>query len=491
MMSALRAGVVVLAAAVCVAAVPAARCAQPQEVAARDVLRASIDAYAPRMARVAHELWEHPELGYLETRASKLLQDELAAAGFEVRAGIAGMPTAFVAGAGNGKGPVIALLAEMDALPGMSQAAVPERTPIAGQDAGHACGHNLFGAGSVAAARAIAQWLAETGSDGEVRVYGTPAEEGGSGKVYLVRDGAFDDVDVVLHWHPDDGNSAAQSRSLANISGTFHFTGIASHAAMAPERGRSALDGVEALDFMANMMREHVPQETRIHYVISDGGAAPNVVPDSAAVYYYVRHPEPDVVREVFARLQAAAQGAARGTGTSVIFEQSGGVFSLLPNDTLGQVLDASLRTVGGVDYDADSTRFATALQKTLESPPPLAAAAEIGRYGSDGQSYASTDVGDVSWAVPTAGIGTATWVPGTAAHSWQAVAASGHAIGAAGAEVAARALALAATRLYGDPALVQREREEFERRRGADFSYRPLLERADPPLDYRAAGKD
>ncbi|MFC3717094.1 amidohydrolase [Luteimonas soli] len=491
MMPAIRSGVATLVAAACIAAVPVAHAAPSDGDAAREVLRASIDAYAPRMAEVAHALWEQPELGYLETHSSRLLQDELAEAGFEVRAGIAGMPTAFVASAGNGKGPVIALLAEMDALPGMSQAAVPRRAPIAGQDAGQACGHNLFGAGSVAAARAIAQWLRETDRDGEVRVYGTPAEEGGSGKVYLVRAGAFDDVDVVLHWHPGDGNSAAQARTLANISGTFHFTGVASHAAIAPERGRSALDGVEALDFMANMMREHVPQQTRIHYVITDGGDAPNVVPDSAAVYYYVRHPEPEVVRDVFARLQAAAEGAAQGTGTRVAFEQSGGVFSVLPNDTLGRVLDASLRAVGGVGYGADDTRFATALQETLASPPPLAKAAEIGRYSADGQSFASTDVGDVSWAAPTAGIGTATWVPGTAAHSWQAVAASGHAIGAAGAEVAARALALAATRLYEDPALVRGAREEFERRRGADFSYRPLLERAAPPLDYRATDQD
>lgn len=469
------------------AAAPMAHAASPAVDAADGGVRASVDAYAPRMAEVAHRLWEHPELGYRETRSSKLLQDELAAAGFQVRAGVAGMPTAFIARAGNGKGPVIALLAEMDALPGMSQAALPERRPRLEGGAGQACGHNLFGTGSVAAARAIAQWLHQSGSDGEIRVYGTPAEEGGSGKVYLVRAGAFDDVDVVLHWHPGDRNSAAQTTTLANISGTFRFTGVASHAAIAPERGRSALDGVEALDFMANMMREHVPQHTRIHYAITDGGGAPNVVPGSAAVAYYVRHPQPDVVREVFARLQAAAEGAAQGTGTRVAFEQGGGVYSILPNDVLGRVLDAGLRKVGGIDYGADDTRFATELQRTLASPPSLATAAEVEDYSSDGQSFASTDVGDVSWAVPTAGIGTATWVPGTAAHSWQAVAASGHPIGAAGAAVAAKVLALAATRLYQDPALVRGAREDFERRRGADLRYRPLLERSDPPLDYRA----
>ena len=219
---------------------PAAWAATP------DVL-AALDAYAKRQADVGHALWQQPELGYLETASSALLQRELREAGFQVKAGVAGMPTAFVASYGTrGKGPVIALLAEMDALPGMAQAAEPVRSAIAGQDAGQACGHNLFGAASVGAARAIAQWLEATGRDGEVRLYGTPAEEGGSGKVYMTKAGLFDDVDVVLHWHPSADNSAAQGTTLANISGKFRFSGIAAHAAIAPERGRSALDGVEA-----------------------------------------------------------------------------------------------------------------------------------------------------------------------------------------------------------------------------------------------------
>lgn len=452
-------------------------------------LRAALDAYAPRMGEVALEIWRHPELGYLETDTSQLLQDELRAAGFEVEADVAGMPTAFVARAGRrGDGPVIALLAEMDALPGMAQAAAPARQPLPGQDAGHACGHNLFGAGAVAAARAVKDWLQASGTPGEVRVYGTPAEEGGSGKVYLVRAGLFEDVDAALHWHPADRNSAAQARSLANVSGKFRFEGVASHAAMAPERGRSALDGVEALNHMANLWREHVPEGTRIHYTISDGGGAPNVVPAHAEAYYYVRHVEPTVVREVFARLQRAAEGAALGTGTSVSFEQTGGVFSLLPNDVLGRVVDAALREVGGVDYAPEDAAFARTLQETLEAPPPVESAMEIQAYAVDTASFGSTDVGDVSWAVPTAGVSTATWVPGTAAHSWQAVAGSGSPIGVAGARVAAATLALAATRLFSEPGALERARAEFDRRRGEGFVYRPLLERTEPPLDYRLA---
>lgn len=470
----------------CLLALPAHAVGTPAADAAR--VRAAVEAWAPRQAALAQAIWERPELGYQETTASALLQAALREAGFSVEAGVAGIPTAFVARAGRrGKGPVIALLAEMDALPGMSQQAVPQRLPFEGQDAGHACGHNLFGAGVVGAARAIAQWLRESGRDGEVRVYGTPAEEGGSGKVYMVRAGLFDDVDVALHWHPADANSAVQSTSLANLSGKFRFRGVAAHAAISPERGRSALDGVEAFNYMANLMREHVPDGTRIHYAITDGGRAPNVVPAYAEVYYYVRHPDGNVVREVFERLHDAARGAALGTGTQVEFEPLGGVHALLPNDTLGRVLDRALRQVGGVAYDASERGFATQLQATLERRPPLESALEVAPYRADERGLASTDVGDVSQVVPTAGIATATWVPGTPAHSWQAVAASGMSIGHRGTLNAAAALALAAVELYSDPELVRAARREFEQRRGG-APYRPLLQRERPPLDYRTS---
>ncbi len=449
------------------------------------VLR-SVDAYAPRMGEVADALWNWAELGYLEQRSTALLQDELRAVGFTVETGVAGMPTAFVASAGQAGGPVIALLAEMDALPGMGQAATPDLQPLDGH-AGHACGHNLFGAATVAAARALRDWLQESGTAGEIRVYGTPAEEGGSGKVYMVRAGLFDDVDAVLHWHPGDRNSAAQMRSMANVSGRFRFDGVAAHASIAPELGRSALDGVEAMNHMANLMREHVPSETRIHYTISDGGGAPNVVPATAEVWYYVRHPQPDMVRDVFDRLQHAAEGAALGTGTRVRYTPLGGVYGLLPNDALGHVLDAALRDAGVAPPDADAATFAHDMLASSADPAPMSQLSDIEAYSADGFSHASTDVGDVSWSVPTAGLSTATWAPGTRAHTWQATAASGHALGRHGAATAARVLALAAVRLYRTPATLQRARAELDARRGADFRYRPLLERTAPALDYRA----
>ena len=343
-------------------------------------LMKSVDSYASRMSEVALKIWSAPELGYQETKTSALLQDELKKAGFKIEAGVAGIPTAFVARAGTSDGPVIAILAEIDALPGMSQAAVPERKPIPDQIAGHACGHHLFGSGSVAAAIAVKNWLQETGTKGQIRVYGTPAEEGGGGKVYMVRAGLFKDVDVTLYWHPGDANNASQDRNLANTSAKFRFHGQASHAAVAPDRGRSALDAVEAMNFMVNYMREHVPQDVRIHYVITNGGAAPNIVPEFAESYYYVRHPDPRVVAEVFERVKKAAEGAALGTGTTFDYEVINGVYSILPNDVLGRVMDANLRRVGPPAWTAEEMAFAEKLQKTLpgKNLPALASAKEV-----------------------------------------------------------------------------------------------------------------
>ncbi|VAV95468.1 Aminobenzoyl-glutamate utilization protein B, partial [hydrothermal vent metagenome] len=326
------------------AATPVIAHAQNEDVMTR------IDGRYDQTADIARKLWEWAEVGYQEERSSTLLQDTLSAEGFSVEKGVAGIPTAFIAEYGDG-GPVIAILAEFDALPGINQDAAPTRAPIDGKGAGHACGHNLFGAGSVQAAIAIRQWLEETGTPGRIRLYGTPAEEGGSGKVYMVRAGLFGDVDIALHWHADDENSAAARTSLANRSAKFRFHGVSAHAAGAPERGRSALDGVEAFNIMINMMREHVPQDARIHYVITSGGTAPNVVPDFAEVFYYVRHPDAKGVEDIWARVEDAARGAALGTGTKVDWEVIHGNNPLLVNETLAKMMDEKLRQVGGVTY--------------------------------------------------------------------------------------------------------------------------------------------
>lgn len=448
----------------------------------------SIDDLAPHYGDVAQQIWDFAEVGYLERRSTALLQEQLADAGFEISAGVAGIPTAFVASWSNGDGPTIGVLAEYDALPGITQDRNPLRTTIGAKLAGHACGHHLFGTGSVAAAIATKEWMEETGQGGEIRLYGTPAEEGGAGKVYMVRDGLFDDVDVVLHWHPSDSNAADARSSLANKSAKFRFTGLSSHAAGAPERGRSALDGVEAMNHMVNLMREHVPMETRIHYVITSGGAAPNVVPDFAEVYYYVRHPNPAQVSEIFDRVVQTAEGAALGTGTEMEFEVIHGIYNVLPNVSLQEAMHENLQRVGGVVYNEEERQFANTLRQALPAnAPPIEDAARvrpmvINERGGGG----STDVADVSWAVATGGMRAATWVPGTSSHSWQAVAAGGTSIGNKGMIVAAKTLAFTAMDLFTNPELVEAAKAEYDDRLPDDWEYIPLLGDRPPPLGYR-----
>lgn len=445
----------------------------------------AIDARTEQYAQAAKKIWTYAEVGFQETQSSALLQQMLSEAGFTVQSNVAGMPTAFTATFGSGK-PVIGILGEFDALPGVAQMAVPEHKPIPGQVAGHACGHHLFGVASAASAIAIKDWLTANKRGGTIRFYGTPAEEGGSGKVYMVREGLFNDVDVVLNWHPGASNGAGYGSSLANKTGKFRFYGQASHAAAAPERGRSALDAVEAMDVMVNMLREHVPQETRIHYVITRGGEAPNVVPAFAEVYYYVRNPRRDNVKSIWERIERAAQGAALGTDTRMEVEITGGVHELLGNETLAKVMDANLRLVGGYTYTAEEKEFAAKIQQSFTNEvPPLESTGIIQPLRvTDGS--ASTDVGDVSWAVPTVGMSAATWVPGTAAHSWQAVAAGGTSIGTKGMMIAAKTMALAATDLYSNPATIEEARKEFLKKRGENFKYEALIGDRKPALDYR-----
>jgi aminobenzoyl-glutamate utilization protein B len=444
-----------------------------------------IDGRYESMADMARTLWEYAEVGYQETRSSALIQSALAADGFAVEAGIAGIPTAFVATYGSG-GPVIAILAEFDALPGINQDALSSRAPIDGKHAGHACGHNLFASGSTSAAIAVKRWLDESGTPGTIRLYGTPAEEGGSGKVYMVRDGQFDDVDIVLTWHAGDRNSAAASTSLANRSAKFRFKGVSAHAAGAPEKARSALDGVEAFNHMVNLMREHVPQETRIHYVITAGGNAPNVVPDFAEVFYYVRNPDAEKVKEIWKRVEAAAEGAAQGTGTEVESEIIHGSHAVLVNESLARMMDEKLRIVGGVGYTAHEQEFAEEIYRTLDQPAMKLGSQEEIQPFAVGLGYHSTDVGDVSMNVPTVGLRTATWVPGTSSHSWQSTAASGMTIGYKGAQVAAKTLTLATIELFENAELRQTATTEFNERRGENFTYEALLGNRAPALDYR-----
>ena len=473
-----------LLAVLCLSAVPASKEKPGRSNALKEQVLKNIEADYQAYSKIALQIWKYAEVGYKETQSSALLQQTLREQGFDVQVGVADIPTAFVATYGSGK-PVIGLLAEYDALPGLSQQATPEKKPIAGQDAGHGCGHNLFGTASVAAGIELKKLLAAGKIKGTIRVYGTPAEEGGSGKVYMVRAGLFKDVDAVVHWHPGSENRAMMNNYLANSSAKFRFHGISAHAAMAPERGRSALDAVEAMNHMVNLMREHIPQETRIHYVITSGGKAPNVVPDFAEVYYYVRHPKKDDVKQIFERVVKAAEGAALGTGTTMDYEVIGGTHDLLLNETLARALQHNLNQVGGVTYNAQETEFGRKIQTSLGfAVPPLTAAATVGKFETR-EGGGSTDVGDVSYVVPTVGLEAATWVPGTPAHSWQAVACDGTEIGTKGMMVAAKTMALTAIDLFTTPNLLQQAKTEFKSDVGA-YTYKPLLGDRKPALNYR-----
>ncbi|RLA51769.1 MAG: amidohydrolase [Gammaproteobacteria bacterium] len=447
----------------------------------------SLDMHSEDYGAMAHKIWGLAELGFLENESLKLLTAPLVEAGMDVQIDVAGMPTAFIAEYGSGE-PVIAFLAEYDALPGMSQGAVPYRESLPGGGSGHACGHHLFGSASVAATVAIKKWMESSGVKGTIRLYGTPAEEGGGAKVFMVRDGLFDDVDAVLTWHPGDRNVSSPVSTLSAMGGVYTFTGIPAHAAAGPERGRSALDGVEAMNHMVNMMREHIPMESRIHYTVKYGGGAPNIVPATASVAYIIRHPDMPTVKDLLRRVMLAAEGAAMGTETTVSMEVETGYFNVMANSTLSKLVHDNLSLVGGVSYTEEEQMFATQIMESYD-PRGMTpeSAAEITPYNPNPPIVsASTDVGDISWVVPTTSMRAATWVPGTVAHSWQAVAAGGMSIGRKGMMVAAKSLALSAVDLFRNPETIEVAKKELLAKRGDGFKYEPLIGDIEPPLTFR-----
>ncbi|SEK39766.1 amidohydrolase [Parapedobacter koreensis] len=438
--------------------------------------------------QIQKAIWATPELGFLETESSGILQKHLEEQGFNVEVGLAGMPTSFIATYGSGN-PIIGILAEFDALPGISQDTVPYRKPVEAGGNGHACGHNVFGTGSVAGAVAIKEWLASTGQQGTIKIFGTPAEEGGGGKVYLVRDGFFNDVDVVLDWHPATRNAVNVTTGTAIQMVDYTFHGKAAHAAASPDKGRSALDGVEALNYMVNLLREHVPSESRIHYVITNGGEAPNVVPEVATVSYYIRHPKREILQDLVNWINEAADGAAKGTQTTLSSEIIAGFYEKLPNRKLAEVVQKNLETVGGIHYDDRERVFAEAIANDLGlDNSALEDVAKVQPLDEEkpSQGGGSSDVGDVSWNVPTVSFGTATFVPGSAGHSWQNVASGGTTIGTKSLINTAKVFALTAIDLYTNPTLIDEVKKEFESRRGSNFHYESLLGDRAPALDYR-----
>jgi aminobenzoyl-glutamate utilization protein B len=472
--------------AVCLVQVILAASASAQVADAdRRVLIERLERKAEHCAKLSSQIWEWAEVGYQETKSAALLKDELRGAGFTINDNVAGIPTAFMAQAGSG-GPVIGILGEYDALPGLWQEAVPSKEPARSNRAGHGCGHNLFGVASAAAAIAVQEWLAEKGIAGTVRFYGCPAEEGGGGKIYMVRSGAFADCDAVLHWHPGTENRASLRTNLANMTGKFRFRGTAAHASGSPQNGRSALDGVMIFTHAVELLREHVPQTTRMHYVITNGGDAPNVVPAFSEVYLYLRSPDMDVIDNVWPRILKCAEAGALATETKYELEIINSAYSLLPNDVLTKLIERNLNYVGGVRYTPEERDFAEKLRQTfVGGAPPLGSAARIGT-AEEGISYGSTDVADVSWVVPTGGFYTATFVPGTPGHSWQSTACAGMSIGQKGMIVAAKTLTLSALDLFLQPQELAAAKKNFETRKaGQDYRSRLPADQK-PPLNYR-----
>ncbi len=456
--------------------------------AQKSMLIESIESRKEDSWRAATMIWEWAEPGYQEEKSAALLSEMLKQAGFKIKEGVAEIPTAFTATIGFGK-PVIGVLGEFDALPGLSQTASPERQTREGTNYGHGCGHHLFGVASASAAIAIAEQIKSGKIRGTLRFYGCPAEEGGAAKVFMVREGLFSDCDAVLHWHPSNQNAAGDRSCLARIAAKFQFRGKSAHAAGSPEQGRSALDAVELTNHAAQLLREHTPDFTRIHHIISHGGDAPNVVPNFAEVYYYIRHPDSDILRDLYPRLVKCAQAGALATETKLKIQFLGGTMQLFPNNTLAQIAKKNLSELNDLRFTDEERAFAMRIQNTLANPPPLETIEEVqDQSGMLGKG--STDVGDVSWVVPTTGFSTACWVPGTPGHSWQAVAAGGMSIGRKGMQLAAKTVAATAWDLYENPSILQAAKAEHAQRLG-DQEYKTLLQPGQqPPLDYRNPAK-
>lgn len=463
-----------------------------------------VDAHREAFEGLSARIFDAPELLYGEFRAAEEHEAMLRAQGFAVTAGPAGIPTAVLGEAGEG-GPVIAILGEYDALPGLSQeAGVAEPRPVVEGGPGHGCGHNLLGSAALLAATAVKDWLAATGTPGRVRYYGCPAEEGGAAKTYMVRDGLFADVDAAITWHPASWTGVGGGSSLANARIDFTFTGRAAHAAAAPELGRSALDACELMGVGVNYLREHMPDHARVHYAYLDaGGPAPNVVHPRAVVRHLVRARSVAELAPLADRVRAVAEGAALMTGTRVASRVYSAVSNLLGNRPLEEALQAEMERLGPVPFDEDDRAFARAIQETLTADDVAATFRRIGRApepdlplcdfvapldrrseGGDG----STDVGDVSWAVPLVEARVATCAVGTPFHTWQTTAQGKTPAAHSGMAHAARAMAALAARLIRDPALLRAARDDHARRLAATPYVCPIPEDARPPILERPA---
>ncbi len=463
-----------------------------------------VDAHQQEFTELSDRIWDHPEIAYNEFNSVDEHAAMLERQGFRVTRDVAGLPTAVMGEAGEG-GPVIAILGEYDALPGLSQeAGVAEPKPLPGDGMGQGCGHNLLGAASLLAATAVKEWLAEHHLKGRVRYYGCPAEEGGAAKGFMVRAGTFKDADIAISWHPSGFSGVNDGMSLANMRIDFSFVGRASHAAAAPHLGRSALDAIELMNVAVNYMREHMPSDARIHYAYLDtGGVAPNVVQGSAKIRYAVRARELPELWPLVERVKKCAEGAALMTETTVSHKVVSAVSNLLANTPLEQAMFDNLQRLGPPPFDAADRAFARSIQATLSREDIVSAFRRVGRAvdldlplcdavvpldAKGAPMMGSTDVGDVTWVVPTVQARGATYAIGTPGHSWQLTAHGKSPLAHKGMVHVAKVMAGTAVDVLKDPALIERAKADFAARTAATPYVCPLPDDVEPPIRSRPA---
>ena len=445
-----------------------------------------IDTHAEELCAVSDALWDNPEVPYGEFEAVKILTAKLQEYGFTVETGVAGIPTAFVATYGTGK-PVMGIMAEYDGLSGMSQAFSTEKQPIEGQDTCHGCGHNLFAAGSLAAALAMKAYVEETGN-GTVKFFGTPAEEGGAGKVYMVREGVFDGVDLISTWHPDREYMVRTRGSLANICVNYTFEGIAAHAGGSPHMGRSALDAVELMNVGVQFLREHIPTTCRVHYAIHDaGGLAPNMVQSHATVQYLMRDLDAEGVRELHRRVDLIAQGAATMTETTMTKKVISAYSDLILVPCLMDVACDALMAQPIPQPTEEDIAYGKALQETMtltkaQKAQPLYQEKAIGIQPYVSVFGGSTDTADVSWVVPTVQFRAGTWVAGTPGHTWQATSQCRSPYAKRAALFAGKCIAGTLMRVADDPALLEKAKAEHKEKVGDGYIC-PIPADVKPPI--------
>lgn len=466
-----------------------------------------LDENSPRFMDMSDKIWENPEVKWEEFIASRLQIEFLEKEGFSIIRDVAEMNTAFIAEWGEGK-PIVALIGEYDALPGLSQKKQATKEPVVEGEAGHGCGHNLLGTASMAAAVAVQKWLQSSAAAGTIRYYGCPAEEGGGAKVFMARAGLFDDLDCALTYHPGSFNNPSKGGTVAIQSSRFRFHGVSAHAGGAPHRGRSALDGVELMNVGANYLREHVLDGTRIQYIITDGGQAANIVPETAEVEYIIRAERPDYLEEVVGRIRNIAKGAALMTDTEFQEKMLIAYSSVMSNHAIADLMYAALEFIGPIEFTAEEMDFAQKIndafpgtnedyiQEVVDYIKPSAEHEEMILANKHlplrGENFpamdahliekGATDVGDLSQITPTGALFTACFSTGSPGHSWSNVACGGMSIGYKGMMHAAKAMALTGLDLYSDPVHIQAAQNEFDRKMGSRKYVCPIPDDIKPP---------